>query len=79
MNEIYGLNGEVLNEKMIEVDGFKFDAIAMQENPFLMIMATICIDPTPKQAELLLKTELKFQDAEGKQIFPRVAEEPEEA
>lgn len=72
--EILGVDGKPLSKKMIEVNGFKFDALAMQENPFIMIMATICIDPTPLQAELLNKAELVFMDAENKQIFPKVIE-----
>jgi len=71
------VTGKSLNEKMIEVNGFSFDAIARQENPFLMMMAVICIDPTDIQKELLEKAEVVFMDAKNKQIFPKVEEKVE--
>ena len=75
MSELYGLDGKMLNKKEIEVDGFTFDSIAMSENPFLMMMALICIDPNEKQAELLNKAEVVFMDANNKQMFPPIKED----
>lgn len=74
MAEIYGVDGRVLTEKKFEFNGFTFDSVALQNNPFLLLMATIVIDPTPLQKEFLEKLELTFMDADGKQIFPQVEE-----
>lgn len=75
MNEIFGVDGKIINEKKFEVGGFEFDSIALQNNPFLMMMALICIDPTPLQEELLEKAEVTFVDINNKQIFPKIEEE----
>jgi len=74
MSEIIGVDGKILNEKKFEVNGFEFDAIALQNNPFLMMMAVICIDPTPLQEEFLEKAEVTFVDINNKQIFPKLKE-----
>lgn len=76
--DILGIDGKPLS-KMVEVNGFEFDITAMQENPLLMIIATICIDPTPLQAELLEKAEITFLDAKNRQIFPKVVVEEDSA
>lgn len=78
MGDLFDVHGNVLNNKEIEVDGFIFDSAALQNNPFLMLMGLICIDPTEKQAELLRKADVTFTDAKGKQIFPPVVEDEEE-
>lgn len=78
MSEIYGVDGKIINEKIVEVDGFELDVMALQGNPFLMMMCLICLDPTPKQAELLRKAEVVFTDSKNKQMFPPLEEEEEE-
>jgi hypothetical protein len=75
---IIGVDGKLMTTKQVEVAGYKFDVEPMQNNPFLMLMALICIDPTEKQRELLEKMEVVFMDSNGKQMFPFVEEEKKE-
>jgi len=70
VGNILGTDGKILASKTIEVDGYKFDLAQLQNNPFIMLMALICIDPTEKQKELLEKAEIVFKDADDKQMFP---------
>lgn len=72
---ILGANGERLDSTIFECRGFKFDEVALAENPALMLMAVICISPNLIQEEFLNKAGVVFNDVEGKQIFPPVIEE----
>ena len=74
---IFGPNGERLDKTEFECNGFTFDSVALGENPALMLMCVICMDPTPIQEEFLSKAEVTFTDSKGKQIFPKVIKEIE--
>lgn len=71
---IIGLNGQSLTKEYIKIDGFEFDSEAMQNNPLMLLMSVICIDPTEKQKEFLDKLGVTLLDSKNKKVFPKETE-----
>lgn len=60
-----------LGRDKIHIDGYTFDKQNVSNNPNLLFMLILCIDPTKKQKELLNKLEVRFEDDNGNIIFPK--------
>lgn len=64
-----------ISTELIEVNGFKFNKVALQNNPIELLMSLILLDPNPLQIELLNKLDLVMKDVEGNIIFEAKEEE----
>jgi hypothetical protein len=65
---------KLVGQKVIDLDGFKFNEKILQSNLARLVMLFLTLDPTPKQKELLNKIGVVLLDDYGKQFFPQEEE-----
>ena len=76
---LVGADGKTaVSTEMIEVGGFKFNKVALQNNPIEFLVSLVALDPSPLQIELMNKLDLVLKDAEGNVIFEPVEEKNKE-
>ena len=68
----------IIGDKKIEIDGFTFGEKSLKANLARLTVLLMCIDPTPKQKEILEKLDIILLDDFNKQFFPRIEEKKEE-
>lgn len=68
---------KIIGDKKITVNGFTYSLKGLRENPMMLVMSLLTIDPSPLQLELLEKIGLEVNDADGKQMIPKIEVEEE--
>lgn len=64
-------NAQIIGKPKIKFGDFVFDKETVEKNPILLFTLILCVDPTPKQLEIMKQIGIVFRDDNDKQFFPR--------